>query len=137
MKKLMNDAIRVVNFLLCFAVLTFGIVACGKDKTPSETSFLKGTWVYPNGAEAYYDGTSVNAQGTKVPTNNVGFNFVVGENYWENVQTTSSTTWSLNHILRTSGGTKSYVSTTFTKVDNNTIQASITGYGTETLVKRP
>jgi len=122
---------------LVFLILTFFLFSCKKDGDKTNTSFLKGYWSYLNGAEAYYDGVSNYAKGTKVPSNNAGFNFVVGENYWQNLHQTSDTTWNLDHIVRTSNGLKTYNATTFKKMDENTIMSTITGYGTETLTRRP
>lgn len=122
---------------LFFFILIIFLFSCKKNSGETNTSFLRGYWTYLNGAEAYYDGVSNYAKGTKVPSNNVGFNFVVGENYWQNLQQTSDTTWNLDHIVRTSNGLKTYNATTFKKMDKNTIISTISGYGTETLTRRP
>jgi hypothetical protein len=124
------------KFLIFFILIGF-ISSCTKDSTNIDQNFLKGYWTYLNGAEAYYDGVSDSAIGTKVPTNNVGFDFVVGEKYWKNLRKISDTTWSLNHIVRTMNGMKSYNHTTFKRMKDNRILANISGYGTDTLTKRP
>lgn len=122
--------------LIFFSCIIF-IFSCSKNGTDSNTSFLKGYWSYQNGAEAYYDGINNYAKGTKVPSNNVGYHFVVGEDYWEDLQQTSDTTWSLNHIVRTKDGKKTYHPTTFKRTSDNTILSTISGYGSETLTKEP
>jgi hypothetical protein len=96
-------------------------------------NFLKGYWKYSNGAIAYYDGLGTNAKGTEVPDDNEGYNFVIGENYWQNLQQTSDSTWVLDHILRSNNGSVMYNSATFTKVDDNSIRSQISGFGTEIL----
>ena len=121
--------------LLIFAAFTTFVFSCKKNSTAANTSFLKGYWSYLNGAEAYYDGVNNYAKGTKVPSNNVGYDFVVGEDYWEDLQQTSDTTWLLNHIVRTIDGMKTYHPTTFKKTSDNTILSTISGYGSETITK--
>ena len=127
--------------LLCKSLIFFILIAfifsCTKNTADTNKNFLKGYWTYLNGAEAYYDGVSDSAIGTKVPTNNVGFDFVVGEKYWKNLRKISDTTWVLNHIVRTMNGMKSYNHTTFKRMKDNRILANISGYGTDTLTKRP
>ena len=120
---------------LIFFILVIFMFSCTKDT--ANKNFLEGYWTYLNGAEAYYDGVSDSAKGTKVPANNVGFNFVVGENYWQNLRKTSDTTWTLDHIVRTMNGMKSYNPTTFKRMNDNKIIANISGYGIDTLTKRP
>jgi hypothetical protein len=122
---------------LMFFILIIFAFSCKKNGSETNTSFLKGYWSYLNGAEVYYDGVSNYAKGTKVPSDNTGFNFVVGEKYWQNLQQTSDTTWSLDHIVRTSNGLKTYNPTTFKKIDQHTILSTISGYGTETLTRKP
>ena len=131
--------IRLNRFFKClvFFVLMVLVFSCSKDGCKTNTSFLKGYWTYLNGAEVYYDGVSNYAKGTKVPSDNTGFDFVVGENYWQNLQQTSDTTWSLDHIVRTSNGMKTYNPTTFKKMDDHTIMSNISGYGSETLTRKP
>ena len=126
---------RLYKFLIFFIFITL-VFSCKKDSTEANTNFLKGYWTYLNGAEAYYDGVSNYAKGTKVPSNNAGYNFVVGEDYWQDLQQTSDTTWTLNHIVRTSNGMKTYNPTTFKRMNDNTITSTISGYGTETLTRR-
>ena len=126
--------------LLCKSLIFFILIAfifsCTKNTADTNKNFLKGYWTYLNGAEAYYDGVSDSAKGTKVPVNNVGFDFVVGENYWENLKKTSDSTWVLNHSVRTINGLKSYNRTTFKRMKDNRILAKISSYGTDTLTKR-
>ena len=127
---------RLFTFLVFF-ILIVSIFSCKKDSTETNTNFLKGYWTYLNGAECYYDGVSNYAKGTKVPSDNTGFDFVVDEDYWRNLKKTSDTTWSLNHIVRTSNGLKTYNATTFKKTSANTITSNISGYGAETLTRKP
>ena len=136
MKSFLIKEVSLKRSLIFFILMIF-VFSCKKDTTETNTNFLKGYWTYLNGAEAYYDGVSDYAKGTKVPSNNAGFNFVVGEDYWQDLQKTSDTTWILNHIVRTSNGLKTYNPTTFKKMNNNTILSTISGYGTETLTKKP
>lgn len=65
--------------LMC--LLAFGLMNCKKKKDPAPDpyAFLKGTWRYANGAECMYDAATKTAKGTKVPTNNAQFKFVVGD----------------------------------------------------------
>jgi hypothetical protein len=123
--------------VLFFFGLIISISSCSKNSADINENFLQGHWTYLNGAEAYYDGVSDSAMGTKVPANNVGFDFVVGENYWQHLRKTSDTTWVLNHIVRTINGLKSYNHTTFKRMNDNRILANISAYGTDTLTKRP
>ncbi len=122
---------------LLFFMLMVSVFSCKKDSAETNGNFLKGYWIYLNGAQVYYDGTSDSAIGTKVPDNNVGFDFVVGENYWQDLKKTSDTTWVLDHIVRLNNGTKTYNPTTFKKMNNNIIVANISGYGRDTLTKKP
>jgi hypothetical protein len=121
--------------LIVFWLIIF-MFSCSKTAGTNK-NFLQGYWTYLNGAETYYDGVSDSAKGTKVPTNNVGFNFVVSENYWQDLRKTSDSTWVLNHIVRTMNGVKSYNRTTFKRMHDNRILANISAYGTDTLTKRP
>ncbi len=126
---------RLFKSFVFFVLMVFAF-SCKKDGGETNTNFLKGYWTYLNGAEAYYDGVSDYAKGTKVPADNTGFDFVVGENYWQDLRKTSDTTWTLNHIVRTSNGQRTYNATTFKKTGDNTIMSTISGYGNETLTRR-
>ena len=138
MKILLNRKVSLNNLgKSLILILIIFLFSCTKNIADTKKGFLKGYWTYLNGAEAYYDGVSDSAKGTKVPTNNVGFNFIVGENYWENLKKTSDTTWVLDHIVRTMNGMKSYNHTTFKRINDKRIIANISGYGIDTLTKRP
>lgn len=66
---------RLFKCLVFFVLMVF-IFSCKKDGGETNTSFLKGYWTYLNGAEVYYDGVSNYAKGTKVPSDNTGFDLL-------------------------------------------------------------
>ena len=100
-----------------------------------QNNFLKGHWDYANGAQAFYDGVSNYAKGTKVPKNNC-YHFVLGENYWKNLKSTGNNTWSVSQIVRyCPTGKKVYSPTIFTKVNDSTIRLQNSLLGTEYLVR--
>ena len=142
MKTKQKTIVRL-NILFLLLMVSACYLGCKKNKqnlkpTENASTFLKGYWNYSNGAQAFYDGTSSFAQGTKVPTSNNCFNFVIGENYWQNLQLTGNYTWNLNHIIRyCPSGTKIYSSSTFTKIDEKTIKFENGILGTEYLTKQP
>lgn len=129
---------------LCFTLLLFllglTLSQCKKatDPAPDPYAFLKGTWRYANGAECVYEATTKTAKGTKVPTNNTQFKFVVGEDYWRNVVSTGTDAWSYEQIVRFSDGkTIEYRKSTMKKKDANTLSMSTPGLTDSEMVRVP
>ncbi len=124
--------------LIC--LLAFGLLNCKKKKDPAPDpyAFLKGTWRYANGAECVFDAATKTAKGTKVPTNNTQFKFVVGEDYWRNVLTTGTDAWSYDQIIRFSDGkTVEYRKSTMKKKDANTLAINTSGLTDSELTRVP
>jgi hypothetical protein len=123
------------KILLAFVLLS--TISC-KKKTPAPDpyAFLNGTWQYANGAECVFDAATKTAKGTKVPTNNTQFKFVVGEDYWRNVISVGTDKWEYEQIIRFSDGkTVEYRKSTMTKKDENTLSINTSGL-TDTELKR-
>lgn len=133
--------IRVFLLLLpLLLALTLGLPSCKKkaDPAPDLYVFLQGTWRYANGAECVYDAATKTAKGTKVPTNNTLFKFVVGEDYWRNVLSTGTDAWSYDQIVRFSDGkTVEYRKSTMKKKDANTLMIATPGLTDTELVRVP
>jgi hypothetical protein len=131
---------RSIAWLLLLSVLAMALQHCKKatDPAPDPYAFLKGTWRYANGAECLYDAATKTAKGTKVPTNNTAFKFVVGEDYWRNVLTTGTDAWSYDQIIRFSDGkTIEYRKSTMKKKDANTLSISTPGLTDYEFVRVP
>jgi hypothetical protein len=132
---------RVFPLLLTLLVaLTLGLPSCKNkaDPAPDPYAFLNGTWRYANGAECVYDAATKTTKGTKVPTNNTQFKFVVGEDYWRNVLTTGTDAWSYDQIVRFSDGkTVEYRKSTMKKKDANTLTMATPGLTDSELVRVP
>jgi|SRR5690606_27092835 len=135
----MNSVIN--RTALAFIISAFCMISCSKSDEAAgnaNNEKLKGYWLYENGAECYYDGTSNLAKGTKVPDDNSCWKFEIGENYWQNLTYSQDNTWTLDHILRwCPDGTKTYNDATITLVNDTTIEAQIEGHGLEVLHKQP
>lgn len=111
-------------------------MSCKKKSPTPAYAFLNGTWQYANGAECVFDATTKTAKGTKVPTNNTQFKFVVGEDYWRNVVSVGTDKWEYEQIIRFSNGkTVEYRKSTMTKKDENTLSINTSGL-TDTELKR-
>jgi hypothetical protein len=107
-----------------------------KNIEPDPYAFLNGTWQYANGAECVFDAASKTAKGTKVPTNNTQFKFVVGEDYWRNVVSVGTDKWEYEQIIRFSDGkTVEYRKSTMVKKDETTLSINTSGL-TDTELKR-
>jgi hypothetical protein len=138
MKKLMNDKFSITFFFFCLLTVIFCTASsCEKEEKFGQATFLKGTWAYKNGAEGTYDGVSTFATVSKVFTNNVGYNLVIGEKCWTDIQPTSTTTCKLNQMMASPDGTRTNSPATFTKLNDTTVQANIMNFGIEILIKRP
>ncbi len=124
MKTILSSALAAL--LLCSVLV---LDSCKKKEAePDPYAFLKGTWRYENGAECLFDGTTKTAKGTKVPTNNTQFKFVVGEDYWREVTSTGPDKWEYLQIVRFSDGkTVEYRKSTMVKKDANTLSVNIVG----------
>lgn len=121
--------------ILFVTLLTLSL-SCKKKEEVDPYAFLKGTWAYANGAECVYDATTKTAKGTKVPTNNTQFKFVVDEDYWRNVTSTGLDAWSYDQIVRFADGkTVEYRKSTMTKKDANTLTMTTPGL-TDSELKR-
>ena len=136
--------IKPISLVLLGISLLIGLIAqsCKKSEpepTPDPYAFLKGTWQYANGAECVFDATTKTAKGTKVPTNNTQFKFVVGEDYWRNVSTTAAPeVWSYDQIVRFSDGkTVEYRKSTMTRKDANTLSMSTPGLSDSEMKRVP
>ncbi|MEZ0610198.1 hypothetical protein ACAW74_16900 [Fibrella sp. WM1] len=118
-------------------VLALLLQDCKKSEpAPDPYAFLAGTWRYANGAECVFEAANKKATGTKVPTNNTQFNFVVGEDYWRNVLTTGPDAWSYDQIVRFSDGvTVEYRKSTLKKKDANTLSVNTPGLTDSELVR--
>jgi len=138
MKKRLNNSTAIIMIAVLFVALPVSCKVAAQSKTSKRTehnNFLKGYWNYANGAQAFYDGVSNYAKGTKVPINNC-YQFVVGEDYWENLKSTANNTWSVNQIVRyCPTGTRVYTPTIFTKVNDSTIRLQNSLLGTEYLIR--
>ena len=120
--------ILLAPILICF-------LSC-KKKSPDPYAFLNGTWQYANGAECVFDAATKTAKGTKVPTNNTQFKFVVGEDYWRNVVSVGTDKWEYEQIIRFSDGkTIEYRKSTMTKKDETTLSINTFGLA-DTELKR-
>jgi hypothetical protein len=130
---------QLILSLSLFSLLTFLLFNCGKkkdDPAPDPYAFLVGTWQYANGAECVFDAATKIAKGTKVPTNNTQFKFVVGEDYWRNVKSTATDQWEYEQIVRFSDGrTVEYRKSTIKKKDDNTLSMNTPGL-TDSELKR-
>jgi hypothetical protein len=124
-----------------FAALLIGSMlllnSCKKQEpAPDPYAFLVGAWQYANGAECVFDAATKMAKGTKVPTNNTQFKFVVGEDYWRNVKSTDTDQWEYEQIVRFSDGkTVEYRKSTLKKKDDNTLSMNTPGL-TDSELKR-
>ena len=118
---------QLLVFILCLAI---GLPSCKKKVEPDPYAFLKGTWRYENGAECLFDVATKTAKGTKVPTDNSKFKFVVSEDYWREVKSTGTDKWEYLQIIRyTDNKTVEYVKSTATKQDENTLATDVAGLG--------
>jgi len=130
---------KILSRTLIF-LLGFGLQNCKKKAEPAPDlyAFLKGTWRYANGAECVYDAATKTAKGTKVPTNNTQFKFVVGEDYWRNVLSTGTDAWSYDQIVRFSDGkTVEYRKSTMKKKDANTLSIATSGLSDSEMTRVP
>lgn len=133
----MKTKLLLVGVLL---LLGTGLTHCKRKEVvppePDPYAFLNGTWRYANGAECVYDPATRTAKGTKVPTNNGVFGFVVGEDYWRNVIAAGTDQWTYQQIIRYGNGTVTYVETQASRQDANTlaIENALLGHGTLTRV---
>lgn len=126
---------KFTKLTLILALLVL-IGACKKKEDVDPYAFLKGTWAYSNGAACVFDAATKTARGTKVPTNNLAFKFVVGEDYWRNVTSTGVDAWSYEQIVRFSDGkTVDYRKSTMAKKDANTLTMTTPGL-TDSEMKR-
>lgn len=126
----MKTTLKIIGFLFFLSV-----ISC-KKKSPDPYAFLNGTWQYANGAECVFDAATKTAKGTKVPTNNTQFKFVVGEDYWRNVVSVGTDKWEYEQIIRFSDGkTVEYRKSTMAKKDENTLSINTSGL-TDTELKR-
>jgi hypothetical protein len=131
------------KLLPVFALLLLGagLTQCKRKEVvppaPDPYVFLNGTWRYANGAECVYDRATRTAKGTKVPTNNGAFGFVVGEDYWRSVVSTGTDRWTYQQIVRYGNGTVTYVETSASRQDANTLAIENTLLGRETLTRVP
>lgn len=124
MKFLQNFCLLAI--ILCLAIM---LPSCKKKaEEPDLYAFLKGTWQYENGAECTFDAATKTAKGTKVPTDNK-FKFVVGEDYWKEVVSIGTNKWEFQQIIRYTDGTRTYMKSTATKQDNNTLATDIPSLG--------
>ena len=136
----MKRLLIIPLYLSLFLALTLGLQNCKKsaDPEPDPYAFLVGSWRYSNGAECKYDAGTKTAKGTKVPTNNTEFKFVVGEDYWRNVLTTGTDAWSYEQIVRYADGkTVEYRKSTFKKKDANTLTIATPGISDTELMRIP
>lgn len=128
----MKITIKIVGFIFFLSVMS----CKKKSPTPDPYAFLNGTWQYANGAECVFDAATKAAKGTKVPTNNTQFKFVVGEDYWRNVVSVGTDKWEYEQIIRFSDGkTVEYRKSTMLKKDENTLSINTSGL-TDTELKR-
>lgn len=128
----MKSNLKISIIIIAFII---GFFSC-KKKTPDPYAFLNGTWQYANGAECVFDAATKTAKGTKVPTNNAQFKFVVGEDYWRNVVNVGTDKWEYEQIIRFSDGkTVEYRKSTMAKKDENTLSINTSGL-TDTEIKR-
>lgn len=138
MRRNLIDTIALTMISISLLTLQFSCNTIAKISTTNtghQTDFLKGYWDYANGAQAYYDGVSNYAKGTKVPINNC-YQFVVGEDYWEDLKSTGNNTWSVNQAVRyCQTGVRVYSPTIFTKVNDSTIRLQNSLLGTEYLIR--
>lgn len=126
----MKTTLKIIGFLFFFSVMS-----C-KKQSPDPYAFLNGTWQYANGAECVFDAATKTAKGTKVPTINTQFKFVVGEDYWRNVVSVGTNKWEYEQIIRFSDGkTVEYRKSTMVKKDENTLSINTSGL-TDTELKR-
>ncbi len=125
----MKTIFRPPSILLLILVVAVALPSCKKKAAePDPYAFLMGTWQYANGAECVFDAATKTAKGTKVPTNNTQFKFVVGEDYWRNVKSTGTDQWEYEQIIRfPDGKTVEYRKSTFKKKDDNTLSMNTTG----------
>ncbi|TAF29721.1 MAG: hypothetical protein EAZ70_01135 [Runella slithyformis] len=116
--------------------MAIGFSCKKKEPAPDPYAFLMGTWQYANGAECVFDAATKTAKGTKVPTNNTQFKFVVGEDYWRNVKSTGTDQWEYEQIVRFSDGkTIEYRKSNLKKKDDNTLSMNTAGL-TDSELKR-
>ncbi|WP_162793799.1 hypothetical protein [Runella rosea] len=116
----MKTLLRLPFILMIMIAIVFSCKK--KEPAPDPYAFLVGTWQYANGAECVFDATTKTAKGTKVPTNNTLFKFVVGEDYWRNVKSTTTDQWEYEQIIRFSDGkTVEYRKSILRKKDDNTL----------------
>jgi hypothetical protein len=126
------------NSIKFLAIIFFlATISCKKKiPAPDPYAFLTGTWQYANGAECMFDVATKTAKGTKVPTNNIQFKFVVGEDYWRKVLSTGTDKWEYEQIVRFSDGkTVEYRKSTMAKKDENTLTINTQGL-TDSELKR-
>ena len=138
MKKRLNSSTAIIMIVVLLVALQVSCKVAAQSKTSNnagQNNFLKGYWNYANGAQAYYDGVGDSAIGTKVPRNNC-YQFVLGENYWEDLKSTGNNTWSVSQIVRyCPTGARVYEPTIFTKVNDSTIRLQNSLLGTEYLIR--
>jgi hypothetical protein len=134
MLKTMKTFLRLP--LILGLVMAVGFSCKKTTPAPDPYAFLVGTWQYANGAECVFDAATKIAKGTKVPTNNTQFKFVVGEDYWRNVKSTATDQWEYEQIVRFSDGrTVEYRKSTIKKKDDNTLSMNTPGL-TDSELKR-